>query len=433
MKLEDNAEKISSHFNRYFIDKPKKINQSIQHSLHDYNNLVPINDRSFRMLPATTGEVISVIGKLKSSGGGLSFPVRFLKMISTVAAVHIASLFNLSVRNCTYPSLLKVARVVPVYKRGDARLTQNYRPISILPPLNKVFEKLIYKRMMSFVNDNNILSANQFGFRKGLDTGQATLKLIHTVLERRSEGKSTVCVFLDFSSAFDTLEREILLRKCAHYGFRGPTNEFLGSYLSGRRQYVSSCSQHSAKHMDLLDNEYGVPQGSCLGPLFFLLYSNDLNYLASGLPLIQFADDSSLLISDMNLGLLAERANFYLYKLQDWANYNRLALNHVKTKCMFFGANKRYLPPIKINDNKIEIVDSFKYLGFHLDRRLVHAEHIRQLHSKVKRLSYVAFKLKGTLNEKASLAFYYGLVQSSLSYGIVVYGGANSTWVMKKL
>ena len=140
-----------------------------------------------------------------------------------------------------------------------------------------------------------------------------------------------------------------------------------------------------------------------------------------------------MLIGDRDHKLLAAKANYYLYKLQDWANYNRLSLNSGKTKCLFFGANKQELPPLEISGREIEVVDSFKYLGFHLDSRLVHTEHVRQLSSKMKRLNYVASKLKRTLTERAALAFYHGLGQSSLSYGIVVYGGSHSTGYMKKL
>ena len=227
---------VASRFNRFFVDKPKKINRNIQRPVNDYGNLVPINNKSFKMLPASPEEKIKVMKKLKNGGGGTVLPVRFLKMIGEQAAVHISKLFNLSLRRSKYPSMLKIARVVPIHKRGDTRQIQNYRPISILPPLNKIFEKLIYKRMMSFVDESELLSSNQFGFRRGLDTGQAALRLIHTVLENYSRGESTACIFLDFSAAFDTLQRDILLQKCHRYGFRGPTGEFLISYLSDRKQ-----------------------------------------------------------------------------------------------------------------------------------------------------------------------------------------------------
>ena len=120
----------------------------------------------------------------------------------------MATLFNISVFQKKYPSMLKVARVIPIHKKGDAQILNNFRPISILPPLNKIFEKLIYKRMMNFITENHLLSPNQFGFRKGMDTGQAAVRLIHTILENYSRKESTACIFLDFSSAFDTLEKE---------------------------------------------------------------------------------------------------------------------------------------------------------------------------------------------------------------------------------
>lgn len=218
----------------------------------------------------------------------------------------MADLFNLSVRQSTYPRALKVGRVVPVYKKGDSAKMSNYRPICVLPLLNKVFEKLIFARMSGFVEQCRLISEKQFGFRRGCDTGQAVLNLLHEVLEANIQGKLAACVFLDFSSAFDTLEKNTFLGKCERYGFRGPTNDFLRSYLEGRKQHVTLPGGVSSGDGDfLLDCELGVPQGSCLGPLFFILHTNDLNYLIGDLLLFLFADDTSLVITGSDSRLVA--------------------------------------------------------------------------------------------------------------------------------
>jgi hypothetical protein len=327
-----------------------------------------------------------------------------------------------------YPKSLRVAKIVPVFKKGNTLIIDNYRPISILPILNKIFEKLIYVRVSGFFTDCSLLSENQFGFRKNRDTQQATLKLIHNLIDLSGAEKCAACIFLDFSAAFDTIDR-LLLKKLAKYGIRGPALELIESYLTSRQQYVCNNDCNS----DLVECNLGVPQGSVLGPLFFIIHTNDINYLLHDILLILFADDTTLLVSSSCPELLSVTANFVLNRIRDWCNYNKMSLNPGKTKCMLFNVQKNMVPRIQINNSEIEIVTKFKYLGFELDDKITHKSHVKSVVSRLKRFKHITFKINNFMTVFSARSFYYGMIFSSMQYGILVWGGTLSTWEFRKL
>lgn len=298
-----------------------------------------------------------------------------------------------------------------------------------MPILNKIFEKLIYVRVSAFFTNCNLFSDNQFGFRKSRDTQQATLKLVHNLIDLSSEGKCAACVFLDFSAAFDTIDRKLLIDKLNKYGIRGPALGLLQSYLTNRKQYVCNNDCKS----DLVDCNLGVPQGSVLGPLFFIIYTNDINYLLLNTMLILFADDTTLLIPSTCPKLLSVAANFLLGRIQDWCNYNRLALNPGKTKCMLINVQRNLFPGIYIDNSLVEIVTRFKYLGFELDNKLTHKYHVNSVISKLKKFKHITFKIKNFMTVFSAKSFYYGMIFSNLQYGILVWGGTISTFNFGKL
>ena len=239
-------------------------------------------------------------------------------------------MFNLSVRLGLFPDCLKVARIIPLFKSGNRKNKNNYRPISTLPVLSKFFEKLAHARFASFVDDCNIIADHQFGFQPNVGTSSAILEYLQHAYNSFECSNIMLSVFIDFSKAFDTVNHSILLRKLYHLGFRGAGYDWLESYLADRVQYVDvggTCSQRR-------NVAVGVPQGSTLGPLLFLLYVNDMHYSVTGLSMVSFADDTSVYIAGDNAVDLQDTVNDALCGLNDWVLANRMSLNTAKTTYM---------------------------------------------------------------------------------------------------
>ena len=203
---------------------------------------------------------------------------------------------------------MKVAKVTPIFKKGDSHLVSNYRPISVLSCFSKILERLVYTRTTDCLNKFNILSNSQFGFRAKHSTTHAILHLIDKVTNGMDNSEHTLGIFLDFSKAFDSLDHNIILFKLNYYGIRGSYLEWFRSYLSNRKQYVSIDGAAST----LLPLTCGVPQGSIIGPLLFLIYINDISKSSDAVSFILFADDSNLFYSHTNINTLVDTMNSQL-------------------------------------------------------------------------------------------------------------------------
>ena len=318
------------------------------------------NRNTFVFLATDKWEVIGIIKSLKNKGNGLyDLSVQTVKKNIEIFSEHLAELYNFSVITVTYPDLLKNARVVLGYKSGAKDSIDNYRPISNLPLLSKIFEKLTLTRLISFVNKYDLLNCSQFGFREGRDITQAAVKLTTTVVRAYHDKAYVCCFFLDLRKAFDTVDHEILLSKMHHQGFRDRINLYLKSYLSGRKQYVQVGDYKS----ETLTITKGVPQGSILGPLLFSLYINDIVDFVN-VESVLFADDAAFVILAPTLQELYNRIKKLFSDLSKYLLSNKLIPNLKKSKLMFFNSRpKPQLDAILFGDETIEWVDEFKYLG----------------------------------------------------------------------
>ena len=231
------------------------------------------------MKPIVEDEIIKIIAKFdqNKSPGHDGIGNFVLKRIAEEIVKPLTTIFNTSISSGEVPDSLKIAKVVPIFKKDDAQVFSNYRPVSVLPGFSKILERLVFNRCVSFINKQNTINDNQYGFRSGHSTYMAMIDLVDKICNAVENNKQTVGIFLDLSKAFDTIDHDILLCKLMHYGFRGTVIDWFKSYLSNRTQYVyyNNIKSNSGQLT------CGVPQGSILGPLLFILYINDIEMHAS--------------------------------------------------------------------------------------------------------------------------------------------------------
>jgi len=243
----------------------------------------------------------------KASGPN-SFPIYVLKVCKEFISNSLVKIFNLSFETGIFPNLCKLAKVVPIFKKEDPLLCKNYRPISLLPIFSKIFEKLIYSRMYEYLDKNHLLYDKQFGFRSKHSTSHALISLTETIKNHLDNKELVSGVFIDLAKAFDTVNHSILCKKLSYYGFRGKFNELIKSFLTNRKQYVSINGFDSEN----LDTNCGVPQGSTLGPLLFIIYINDLHFSLKFSTASHFADDTCLIYASKNPKTLETNLNYDL-------------------------------------------------------------------------------------------------------------------------
>ena len=265
-------------------------------------------------------EVAKVIRSLKNHGNKLlDIHPTIVKENVNLFSHHFSELYNLSLLESEFPNKAKTGRVNPIYKSGGMDNIDNYRPISVLPIFSKIFEKLTYIRMISFITRFNILSPCQYGFRNGRSTTQAITRLLSYILPAYHNKLYSACFYLDLRKAFDTIDHSILIQKIQHYGFRGNCCEYLRSYFSNRKQYVNLNGEDS----DTMGTSYGVPQGSIIGPLCFSIFINDLP-LAVDAETVLFADDAAFIIKSTSLPDLYAKIKKLFSDLNTYLNRNRL-------------------------------------------------------------------------------------------------------------
>ena len=308
-----------------------------------------------------------------------------------------------------------------MFKGGIKSEVKNYRPISILTAFNKVFETIIKKRLVNFWNRFEVFSPTQFGFRENYSTTLAITHLREYILTELDNNMNICALFIDLAKAFDTVNHEILLYKLTQYGIRGFANDLIRSYLTNRKQLVCGDGFSSS----YLDINIGVPQGSVLGPLLFLIYINDIS-LCSNLKATLYADDSVFTLSHKNANTLQTKLNAELPKLNHWLKLNRLSLNLRKTKYLYFSKSNKNIV-IQIDGSDILQTKCIKYLGVHLDDKLKWHKHVEHVEAKLSAATCAFSKLCKYLPSNTLTPVYYSLVYSHLQYAIICWGNTSKT------
>jgi hypothetical protein len=391
------------------------------------------NLRSIYLRLCTNDEVGKIITTLKHCATSWdNIPAPLIQEKSESITHCLTHIINLSLTQGVFPSELKVAILIPIYKSGSKDEAGNYRPIS-LTAFSKIFKRIMYTRINDFFKNQKLIYELQFGFREKHSTEMSIITLIDRIISTLEKGHYTIGIFLDFSKAFDTVNHDILLSKLNKYGIRGVANDWIRSYLSNRQQYAL-INNHKSNHVPI---NCGVPQGSILGPLLFLIYINNLPNFSSKLTSILFADDSNLFSDSSNLPDLQSKINEEMPKLVEWLKANRLSLNIGKTHLMIFSPKKHINPNIEIciNGRVLDIVTKTKFLGLILDNKLNWKAHALYLSSKISKSIGILSLARKFLNQKTLLQLYYSFIYPYLLYSNLAWGNASgiALWPVYKM
>lgn len=348
----------------------------------------------------------------KKTTDGFGMSVHLIRTIRELIVAPLTKLVNICFRECVFPSVLKEAIVIPIYKKGSREEVSNYRPISLLPTLSKVLEKCMATRISKYFEKNNLFAKQQFGFRQGLGTTDGILSLVKLITEGFHLKQHTSTVFCDLSKAFDCVSHDLLLGKLRQYNFNESSVKLLESFLKDRKQKVKIEGLSSASK----EIHTGVPQGSILGPLLFIIFINDLPLIDGIGNLVLYADDTTISLQNTDATILAARTGETQSRAKEWFKCNNLVLNEAKTHNMIFTMGGRIGVPAGAS--------SVRFLGIHLDPKLKWDTHIDMLCKKLKSNIFALRSLAGEVSGGVLRSAYFALVHSMISYAVLIWGHA---------
>ena len=421
-KLVSDETEIVNEFNNYFVTVGKSLTKNTNSDVNplDY---IQSNSKSIVIPDITVRYIINVISSLNNSSAGYDdMPASIMKKCIDEYITPLTYLINYSIRQGVFLDELKIAKIIPIFKSGNEQCTNNYRPISVLPFFSKIYEKVMANFLTNFLDANDLLYNSQFGFRHNHSTSHAIITLIEKISRALDTGKTVCGIFIDFRKAFDVIPHKTLLKKLYAYGIRGEIYNWFKSYLSDRSQFVQY--QNSKSGTKLIT--HGVPQGSIIGPLLFILYINDFLNASELLFSILFADDTSVFIEGYEYDKMIEILNKEMKKIDTWLECNGLVINTDKTHYMVFhrAKLKSTNKDIYIRDIKIKRVTSVKFLGLIIDDQLKWIEHIQYIKNKISKSIGILCKVRNYLDKTTLHNLYFTFVYPYLIYGIEIWARA---------
>ena len=444
--VEDRRE-ISNKFNIFFSSIAHNMNAKLYSSTlnnNDKNDHVKYGNKrvssSIFLANCDEDEIREIVQGLENDKAS-DISITILKKCSKYISRHLSGFFNNFMINGNFPKILKISKITPVYKTGDAQSLNNYRPISTLPIFGKIFEKLIYSRLYAFLTSMGVIYSKQFGFRKYHSTSHAINYSVNKILTEIEKKNHVIGIFVDLSKSFDTIDHGKLITKLENYGIRGPCLELIKSYLTDRIQQINFQNTLS----DPCDVEYGVPQGSVLGPLLFLIYINDIVNSSTLGDFVLFADDTNIFVVGKTEVEAYSRANILMSQINDYMISNQLHINMSKCTYMHFrpGYNneerqscartRMYNPDLalKLDGIKIKKVDKVKFLGVIIDDKLNWEAQIDHLENKLKCSIIMIKRIRKYIPKSEYLRIYNALFVSHLTYCISSWGGVSNQKLQK--
>ena len=394
-----------------------------------YNEKIDMSNISMFLSPTDSEEIKALIMNLpaKNSSGCDDISNNLLKKLCSSLFSPLEMIFNKSLNEGVFPELMKLADICPLFKSKLENDANNYRPISLLMTISKVLEKIVYQRTYSFMESTGQIYNSQYGFRSQHSCENTDAELTSEIVKGLQNGMYTVALFLDLSKALDTLEHEVLLDKMYRYGIRGTSLNWFKSYLENRKIRVK-CQVASSRKLEYSDYQivnYGTPQGSCLGPLIFLIFTNDLHQHLNHCASILFADDTTLYKTHRNLNYLKWCIQDDMQTLADWFKANKLTLNLEKTICLLFQQSGSCKELELVVDNvTIRTSKETKFLGMWLDQHLTWSTHIQKLVTKLKRNINLLKHGNRLMTTDCKRLVYFAHIQSHLQYGILLWGSS---------
>ena len=395
--LISDPKQIADAFNDFFVNigdtGPLNANP-----IADFEQYMPAKPNcNLKFHSVTVDNVSRIIDSLKpkTSSGVDSISNKLIKYVKDVILEPLTVIINQMLNVGIFPDLLKISKVIPIYKKNDNTIFSNYRPISLLPSISKVFEKIILDQITTYLDSNDLIHKHQYGFRKNHSTEYAALHIVNYLNYEMDRNRTPTNVYLDLSKAFDTLSHHILLRKLKHYGVCDSALNLMKSYLENRKQFVQfdECiSEMKAIHK-------GVPQGSILGPLLFLIYINDIPNSSKLFNFLMYADDTTLYccLEDIYSINKEQVLNSELKSVHLWLSANKLTLNVNKSKFMLFSKHKNTQLPelnLQINNSNIQSTSEFNFLGLHINTKLNWDTHVNVIGNKISRVIGTIKKLQ---------------------------------------
>ena len=418
--LTKNSE-IASAFNTYFTNIASTLKSELYSQTNSTVRTTTDPQRrvteDMKLIDCSPIEISEIIKTFKNKATS-DTAVQALKHTNQIVSPIICNIITASFEQGIFPSELKLAKVIPLHKSGSRSELSNYRPISLLPLFSKIYEKAMHKRLYHHLEQNNSIFNAQFGFRAGHSCEHALLTAQNSILSTLNKKEVAVLLLIDFSKAFDMVDHKILLNKLEHYGVRSNLLQWFKSYLTDRRQFVKVNETESST----LNLSHGVPQGSILGPLLFIIYINDMPQISNLAQFILYADDANIIVTGKNLREIEQTISILIPLLLDWIFCNGLKLNIKKTKYLIFSNCSTHDINITISNTKIERKTSERFLGVIMDENLNWNAHRAALATKISRNAAIMFKLRGTIPQKILRTLYFSFIQSHLCFCPSVWG-----------